>query len=71
MNFLFETSIHDFGKELHFNVYQFKLHPQKYKAALLGESKEATKEIIFWKDGLRWKTGSKDHEKIAQVIGGY
>jgi hypothetical protein len=56
MNFLFKTTIHQRGLELNYNVFEFKLHPGKYKAELTTpESSRFMKEIIFWKEREKWK----------------
>jgi hypothetical protein len=44
------------GVKLDYNVYEFKLHPGKYKANLItAESSRFMKEIVFWKDHAKWK----------------
>jgi len=37
------------GLDLHYNVYEFKVHSGRYKAELITPADQAVKEIIFWK----------------------
>lgn len=56
MKFLFQTTIRQRGLELDYKVYEFKLHPGKYKAELITPTQtEFTKEITFWKEKQGWK----------------
>jgi hypothetical protein len=56
MNFLFQTTIRQKGVELDYKVYEFKLHPGKFRAELITPAdSHFTKEVTFWKEKSGWK----------------
>ena len=72
MNFLFQTTIRREGFQLDYNVYEFKLHPGKYKAELITPANpEFIKQIVFWKEKKMWKVlpESQTARRIAETIG--
>ena len=74
MRFLFPATVVLEGIKCDYKVYEFKLHPGKYKAELSSSasSHHLVKEIIFWKEKTNWTTAarSKTAKHLAQILGG-
>ena len=68
MKLLFTSTIAVGRKKLDYTIYQFRLHPDRYKAesSLTGKPKE---EIFFEKRKSGWKADRKDCQKLAEVFG--
>jgi len=71
MTFLFQITIRQRGLDLDYNVYEFNLHPGKFKAELITPASNGfTQEVIFWKEKSGWKIQplSQEAKRLAQRL---
>ena len=68
MRLLFESTIAVGRKKIDYKIYQFRLHPDRYKAesSLIGKP---TEEIFFQRQKNHWKADRKECQKLVDVFG--
>jgi len=70
MKFLFPATVIWDGEQSHYNVYQFKLTQERYKAQLTSSSSaNPIMEITFSKENGKWNSTSKKSQYIAELLG--
>ena len=71
MNFIFQTTIRQQGLDLDYNVYEYKLHPGKFKGELITPADSHFPHIVkFWKEKSGWKVQpqSKEARQVAERL---
>ena len=68
MRLLFTSKIVLDRKKIDYNIYQFKLNPDRYKAESLLRG-EILEEIVFWRRKNRWKAERKECQRLVEILG--